>query len=174
VGSKLTTSARFRIFLSHSSSPEDREVVLALRTLLRRHTFDVYMAEFDVQPGNRILDTVEKNLKACQAVVVMITPNSSRSQWVMFELGMANLSRIPVVPLVQLGSDVPKPLAGIEYVAFERDDPKISFDVVVRHMITLRDQWETVQGYKELAMVGGLLAGLKLLDYLDKQGRKTS
>ena len=87
---------------------------------------------------------------------------------------MANLSRIPVVPLVQLGSDVPKPLAGIEYVAFERDDPKISFDVVVRHMITLRDQWETVQGYKELAMVGGLLAGLKLLDYLDKQGRKTS
>lgn len=167
-------SARFRIFLSHSASTEDREAVQALRTVLRRRKFDVYMAEFDVQPGKRILDKVEKNLKTCQAVVAVITPNSSRSQWVMFELGMANLSRIPVIPLVQLGSDVPKPLAGIEYVAFEREDPKISFDVVVRHVSTLRDQWETLQGYKELAMVGGILAGLKLLDYLDERRRKPS
>jgi len=132
------------------------------------------MAEFDVQPGKRILDKVEKTLKACQAVVVVITPNSSQSQWVMFELGMATLSRIPVIPLVQLGSDVPKPLAGIEYVAFQRDDPKISVDVVVRHLNTLREQWQTLQGYKELAMVGGLLAGLKLLDYLKERRRKSS
>jgi len=170
----MTASTRFRIFLSHSASSEDREVVLALRTLLRRRKFDVYMAEFDVQPGKRILDKVEKNLKACQAVIVVITPNSSRSQWVLFELGMANLSRIPVIPIVQLGSEVPKPLAGIEYVAFERDDPRISFDVIIRHVSTLRDQWQTLQGYKELAMVGGLLAGLKLIDYLNERRRKRS
>jgi predicted nucleotide-binding protein len=168
----LKAATRFRIFLSHSSSAEDREIIFELRTLLRRRKFDVYMAEFDVQPGKRILDKVEKNLKACQAVVVVITPNSSRSQWVLFELGMANLSRLPVIPLVQFGTEVPKPLAGIEYVAFEREDPKISFDVVVRHMNTLRDQWQRIQGYKELAMVGGLLAGLKLLDYLDERSRK--
>lgn len=131
------------------------------------------MAEFDVQPGKKVLDKVEKNLKACQAVVAVITPSSSRSQWVMFELGMANLSRIPVIPLVQLGSDVPKPLAGFEYVAFEREDPKISFDVIVRHINTLRDQWVKLQGYKELAMVGGLLAGLKLLDYLNERRRES-
>jgi len=153
---------------------EDRDVVLALRTLLRKRKFDVYMAEFDVQPGKRLLDKIEKNLKACQAVVAVITRNSSRSQWVLFELGMANLSRIPVIPLVQLGSDVPKPLAGIEYVTFERVDPSIPFDVTVRHLRTLRDQWQTLQGYKELAMVGGLLAGLKLLDYLDERQRKPS
>lgn len=127
------------------------------------------MAEFDLQPGRRVFDKIEKKLMDCDAVVAIITPSSSNSQWVLFELGMASLSRKPLIPVVQLGSDVPKPLTGIEYVAFDPNDTRPTLEVVARYLGTLRDRWQTVQTLKELAMAGGFLAGLKLLDYLERR-----
>lgn len=165
----MSYSGGFPVFISHSASTEDREIVIAFRSALRRKKFDPYVASFDVQPGRKLKDKVQTNLERSRAVVVIFTPRAQRSEWVSFEMGMASLLGKPIIPVVETGSDPPRSLAGIEYVRFDRETPGPTIDVVVRFLTTLRDDWRYVEELKGLAIVGGFLVGSKLYDLLRKR-----
>ena len=170
----MSYAGGFPVFISHSANSEDRPIVLAFRTALRRKKFDPYIASFEVSPGHKLKDKVQANLERCRAVVVLFTPNAQRSEWVSFELGMASLLGKAIIPVVETGTDPPRSLAGIEYVRFDRETPGPTIDIVVRFLTKLRDDWHYVEELKGLAVVGGFLAATKLYELLqERKGRRT-
>src|SRR2546426_11579869 len=68
----MSYAGGFPVFISHSANSEDRPIVLAFRTALRRKKFDPYIASLDVSPGRKLKDKVQANLERCRAVVVLL------------------------------------------------------------------------------------------------------
>ena len=109
-----------RLLISHSSL--DGELAEKLASVIRRcslRTIDVWhssdeSADSGLAPGQRWFDTIRENLQKSDAVILLMTPNSVRSSWVLFEAGFgAGVSNLEIMPLV-LGVDiyqVPNPLS---------------------------------------------------------------
>ncbi len=166
---KMSYAGGFPVFISHSASIADRELVKVFRSALRRRKFDPYVASFEVQPGRKVKDKLQANLERCRAVVVLFTPSAQRSEWVPFEWGMASLMHKPIIPVVEIGTDPPRSLAGVEYVRFDRENLGPTIDVVVRYLAKLRENWRYVVEVEGLAVVGGFLLASKLYDLLKKR-----
>ncbi|HAC63398.1 MAG TPA: transcriptional regulator, partial [Cyanothece sp. UBA12306] len=110
-----------RIFISHSHS--DEEIAEALFDFL------IYALKIEDQDilctsdpdsgldfgSNSISDQLKKNLKAAEALIVLITPDSLRSPWIPFEVGSFWPTDKPII--IFLGKDLtpeqlPGPLKG--------------------------------------------------------------
>lgn len=74
-------------FISYSSTDEDFAQKLASR--LRREGVAVWFASEDILPGRKIYDQVKKAIASFDRLLVVLSPNSMRSQWVKTELASA-------------------------------------------------------------------------------------
>ncbi len=87
-----------------------------------------------IAPGMRWRDEIKRELNRANAVVVLVTPSSLESQWVGQEWSEALSRSRLVIPAVAGGlslSDLPEPLAHIQGILFDPDNPSSS-DALVR------------------------------------------
>lgn len=113
----------YRVFLSHSSRDG------AWVELIREHTHgadvDVYLHEYDLQPGRLVAEKLQDAILDCDALIVLLTRKSAKSPYVHQEVGYALAAGKRVVPLVEKG--VPKNtlamLDGREYLEFDPSEP---------------------------------------------------
>jgi TIR domain len=88
-----------RVFVSHSS--KDNYFVSFLAEVLKYHRIDVWTDQSDLKAGRDFTLAIERALEACDSMIVVISENSSKSQWVTREISAfkAREDRI-VIPLV--------------------------------------------------------------------------
>jgi len=88
-----------RVFVSHSS--KDNYFVGFLAEVLRYHRIDVWTDQSDHRAGEEFTLAIERALEACDSMIVVISENSSKSQWVTREISAfkAQQGRL-VIPLV--------------------------------------------------------------------------
>jgi hypothetical protein len=115
--------SRLSIFLSHSMA--DREHVEVVQRQIEALGVDVYLAEHDPRPGTSIAERVERALRQCHAVVVLITTNSVDSAYVQQEVGLARANRKPIVPVVDKRVDKARLglLTEVEWLEIDLDEP---------------------------------------------------
>ncbi len=93
-------SQRGTVFISHSS--RDREVVVRLARMLKDHKVD-YWFSVHIAGAKQWHDEIGRALDRCDWFLIVLTPNSVRSQWVKRELlfalneGRYNEKIIPVL-----------------------------------------------------------------------------
>jgi hypothetical protein len=77
-----------KAFISYSSVDAKlaRRVAKVLKTLGVEHFLD----SKDVQWGDRITDAVRDGIASCTDLIVIVSPASVKSQWVLFEIGQAS------------------------------------------------------------------------------------
>lgn len=77
--------------------------------------------------GDDIDVKLRRNLRACNAYVVLITPSSLKSAWVLIELGGAWVSGIPLFPVISgtKASRLPGPLHDLNFCQFEEVSSKL-------------------------------------------------
>ena len=114
-----------RVYISHSQ--KDNDLVRDMARRLKEAGL-VPIVDF-MQPlvGAKWRNHVRKSLGMADAVIVLLTPESVKSDWVMMELGYADALNRPVVPIT-VGvqhRDVPGPLASYKSVSFDRLDDAI-------------------------------------------------
>ncbi len=91
----------YKVFLSHSA--RDKNLVMALARLLEKFGIEFFVAEWYLSPGERLDKKVFDAIRDCDCMVVLLTPDGVRSNWVHQEIGTALQASKPVIPIVEKG-----------------------------------------------------------------------
>jgi hypothetical protein len=87
-----------KIFVSHSS--KDKWAARRIAKDLEELKQSVFLDEKDIATGDRIDDRIQANLKDCDHLLLLISPASLKSEWVLVELGGALALDKKVVPIL--------------------------------------------------------------------------
>jgi hypothetical protein len=102
--------ARYDIFLSYSS--KDQGIGRELQERLRSNGLTCFLAENSIGSGSRFTEAIREAVQQSRILLLLLTPNSVRSQWVMCEVGAFWVLNRPIVPAytyIDL-SDLPDPI----------------------------------------------------------------
>ena len=106
-------------FMSHSSA--DKQVVRAVATDLHSSGVETWFDEWEILPGDRITKKIEEGLSKATAVVVFLSPQSVRSNWMNEELHNAlyqaiATGRYKILPVLLKKCDIPIILHNYAYI----------------------------------------------------------
>jgi nucleoside 2-deoxyribosyltransferase len=136
---------------------------VSLANLLTRLGIAVSVAEWYLTPGSRLDEKVFQQIDESDSVVVLLTQNGARSNWVNQELGYALKAGKPVIPLVEKGTAERQlgSLRGKEYIEYDADHPQESLTKASTFMNSLKLDKENRE--KGLLVIGGIVLLLLLL-----------
>ncbi len=120
-----TVSTARRVFISHSH--QDNELVRDIARRLRDAGFETFVDFEPIASGEEFRRQVRERLSQSSVILILLTPASLRSPWIMTELGMAEALGRQVLP-VTVGisnRNLPEPLKAVKTVPFDRLDQAI-------------------------------------------------
>ncbi len=113
-----------KLFFSHSSL--DKAIVRPLAEELRANGVDVWFDEWEMGPGDSLVQKISDGLAACDVFLVAISRNSLDSQWVREELSSAVIRRIEeqtrLIPLRLDDAPLPAVINHLFYVRIPPPD----------------------------------------------------
>jgi hypothetical protein len=100
-----------KVFISHSS--RDKWAARRISTDLNNLGIETFLDEKDIKTGESINDKIQDNLSDSDDLLILISPASVDSQWVLIELGGAIALKKNIIPiLLYVGAnDIPKPIS---------------------------------------------------------------
>jgi len=100
-----------KVFISHSS--RDRWAAKRISDDLNRLGVDTFLDEKDIETGETIDESIGVHLKECDECLILLSPSSLNSHWVLIEIGGAKALGKRLVPiLLHIGvNDMPNPIA---------------------------------------------------------------
>ena len=89
-----------KVFLSYAY--QDRDIAKQVSRLLKEHGYDTDDISFidpqvDTEIGDDIRALIKQQMCSASNVVIIVTPNSAKSQWVNYEAGMASALDKPII-----------------------------------------------------------------------------
>lgn len=117
-------SRDFTIFVSHSNSSSDANLVRVCKDAMRTCGLTSYFAEQDARPGIKLWNKIAIEIMRSDAFLVLWTENASESGDVREEIGIAIGAKKQdrIVPVVERGIEVSGSLKsrGVEWVDYQR------------------------------------------------------
>lgn len=110
-----------RAFLCHAFSDQSR-FVEPFAKALRNHGVEVFYAEWDIGPGDRLWDRISAGIEQCETFVLVASPVSLERPWVKEEIGggltakLADGKRFVVIVLDECEEQLPVLLRGRKYL----------------------------------------------------------
>lgn len=80
MGAAAVSDQEFDVFLSYKS--EDEEWVRRLKQALVERGLRVWLDRDEIRPGDRFVRALENGIETSGAVVMIVSPESLRSEWV--------------------------------------------------------------------------------------------
>jgi TIR domain len=99
-------------FISYSHT--DRKYVHKLTSRLRDAGIPVW-SDHAVEVGEQFDELIQRQIDNCSVLLVVLTPESAASKWVLREVKYADQSDVPILPLLLKPCDIPIRLSGILY-----------------------------------------------------------
>lgn len=84
-------------FISYST--KNQTAADAMREFLLKNQIDVWMAPFDIPAGSKYAEVINKAIKGCSCVVLILTEASQNSIWVAKEVERAVNYQKPIIPV---------------------------------------------------------------------------
>ena len=100
-----------KVFISHSS--RDKWAARRISDDINRLGVETFLDEKDIETGEAIDETISVHLKECDECLLLLSPSSLNSHWVLIEIGGAKALGKRLVPiLLHIGvNDMPSPIA---------------------------------------------------------------
>src|SRR5262245_2074024 len=119
------SQATGRVFISHSH--EDNELVRDLVRRLGDAGLQPFVDFTELPVGPDWKKTVREQIRSADAVLILITPATLKSPWMMTELGMAEGFERIIVPVTAglKSRDLPAPLQTYQVAPFDQVDGAI-------------------------------------------------
>jgi hypothetical protein len=159
-----------RFFLSHSMM--DAPEVEKLHETITGLGVSVYLAENDPQPGVSLAAKVLAEIKASDAVIVLLAEGGASSPWVQQEIGAAMAAGKLIVPIVQAGIDVRMAgLAGLEYIPVDFASPgdaAVTVSSALAPLVRRHAEEQARQERQEMLVALGLVALVLVIAYSSK------
>lgn len=110
-----------QVFISHSS--KDKPFVRKLATDIEKLKISVWLDEKKIKPGDSIPTAIGKGLKDSDFVIVVLSHNSTGSNWFNFECDIALMNSIAnpdkkTIPILLDDCLIPEILKGLAYADF--------------------------------------------------------
>jgi nucleotide-binding universal stress UspA family protein len=128
-----------RVFVS--GSYRQIELLREVGEVAKQAGFDVWFAETQVSPGDRIVDVISKAIDEAACLIAVLSDDAAQSSWVHFELSRAFGARKPVLPIRVGAARVPSDLKGLLYLQVK--GPRLTAEDKARIMQSLRRLLET-------------------------------
>lgn len=120
------TARRPVCFVCHSSADKKRFVEL-FAAALRALGIDAWYDDWEIHPGDSIVQKIEAGLCKADAFVIVLSPASVSSAWVRQELDVGVIRRLSdsmrLIPVVLEECEVPMLLRPLQWVRVEGDGP---------------------------------------------------
>jgi len=101
-GKRLQRKAKqkddYVVFISHSS--KDVWIARVIAEKIAKTGAVPWLDEKDLRGGDLLGDTIRRGIDQCQESVVLVTPNSVKSQWVLLEIGAVWGHKKRVTPIL--------------------------------------------------------------------------
>jgi hypothetical protein len=112
------------IFVSHST--KDAEMAQKITAELRELNYPVWYADWEIAPGQSIVDKIIEALARNDTLIVLLSQNSVKSMWVERELNAALMSQlsghaVTVLPILIDDCKIPAILQGVRYIDMRQD-----------------------------------------------------
>jgi hypothetical protein len=107
------------LFFSYARA--DSEFALRLAKDLRSAGASIWLDQLDLSPGVPWDDAIQEALRACPALLVVLSPTSVASRNVMDEVSFALQNDKEVVPIMYHKCDIPFRLGRLNYIDFSSD-----------------------------------------------------
>jgi hypothetical protein len=156
----------YKVFISHST--RDRGLVINLANLLTKLGVEPFVAEWYLGPGEQIDKKVFSQIEKADCMIVLLTRNGIRSNWVQQEVGYAIKNRKLIIPIVEKGVE-PGDLAalqGREYIEYDPLQPEQALIRTSTYVKSLKLKKEEKE--KTLLTMGGIILLLLLLSGKEK------
>ena len=100
-----------KVFISHSS--RDKWAARRISDDLNKLGVNTFLDEKDIETGESIDESISAHLKECDECLILLSPSSLNSQWVLIEIGGAKALGKRLVPiLLHIGvNDMPSPIS---------------------------------------------------------------
>src|SRR5437016_10686515 len=108
-----------RVFLAHSSADDD--LALRITNRLRDRAISIWFDKIELRGSDPLLPSIRSAIGATDVLAVLVTENSSKSDWVEKEVGIARRRKVRVLPLIVEGSSIPKHISGLVHVTIKND-----------------------------------------------------
>ncbi len=89
----------FRVFISHKSQSEVKDVIKELKDQLMVFGISCFLAHENIQPSAEWELEIEKALFSMDALLAFMTESFHESDWTDQELGFALARRVPIIPI---------------------------------------------------------------------------
>jgi hypothetical protein len=128
----------YKVFISHSV--RDQSLVILLENLLSKFGISVFVAEWYLSPGEPIDKKVFEQIESSDCIVVLLTQNGIRSNWVQQEIGYSLKLNKPIIPIVEKGinSQDLGALQGKEYIEFDLFQPWEALNKLSTYVMSLK------------------------------------
>ena len=87
-----------KIFISHST--KDKWAARRITEDLISLGAEIFLDEKDIETGESIDSSIRKHLKDCNDFLIILSPASLKSEWVLIELGGALALEKKVIPIL--------------------------------------------------------------------------
>lgn len=151
----------YKVFISHST--RDQGLVVALAKLFTTYGLEVFVAEWYLTPGGRLNEKVFKQIDSADSVLVLLSKDGMRSNWVQQEIGYALRCEKPVIPLVETGVQQQDlgALQGRAYIKYDPSAPQAALLTASTFISSLKLTKDKQQ--QALVVLGLILLFLLLL-----------
>jgi TIR domain-containing protein len=122
-------SSRPTVFLSYSH--EDVDWARAFAEALKEQGVALWFDEWEIKPGNKATEAMERALRESQALVFLVGPSRVHQPNLFFELGAALALKKRIIPIVSEKverSDIPGLLLHMRHVV-QRDPEETAAEV---------------------------------------------
>jgi len=130
---------KFDIFISYPR--QEKEWVRNLVKALSEQGLKVWYDETEMRPGDSFIKQFEEGLRKSSNVVIIITREATRSNWMALELGAALGLHKPLIPIVSEDvppQDIPGPIKLRKYLL--KTDPTTVAEEIARSLTSKRTQ----------------------------------
>ena len=121
------------VFISYSRS--DQDYARKLARVLHERGLEVWIDD-RIQSGDRWWGAIDRAVRRCAALIVIMTPDSEGSEWVEKEILLAQRSDRPILPLLLRG-DAFSLLIDTQYVDVTGGElpPQGFYDRLAEHLL---------------------------------------
>lgn len=125
-----------QVFISYAQA--DKAITRQIADTLQNAGLKVWFDEWELMPGDSIIQRIEDGLRASDFLLVLLSPHSVNSQWVMTELNSALSSElrtraVTVIPALIEDCKVPTLLANLQHIDL-RTDLKESVQILIQQL----------------------------------------
>jgi hypothetical protein len=92
--------------------------------------YEIWIDEEGIDGGAEWIEALDKAIRGCSVFVVLISPESNQSDWVIREIIRAEETDKHRIPILIEGDDLPLPLVNVQYIDF-----RASFDAGLRDLL---------------------------------------